>query len=110
MLACKALGDSCNTEDNSTDNKQVVPDNKHYNHTLIEKCVSLFRKTRSHCNVVDFDIKYIKDERMKDIMVKMHKPEVCMLLLSTCDFLKYSILKHSIVQIIYCLFVFLHKK
>ena len=42
-------------------------ENVHYNHTLIEKCVGLFRKRRSHHNVMDFDMKYLKEEKMKTV-------------------------------------------
>ena len=46
-----------------------------YNHTLIEKCVSLFCKMIPHCNAVDFDRKYCKTEVMKNILSKMIKLE-----------------------------------
>ena len=46
-----------------------------YNHTLIEKCVNLFCKRRSHCNAVDFDTKHCTTEIMKNILSKMVKLE-----------------------------------
>ena len=54
MLAYKALEDSYNIDDKSTEKKQITADTKHYNHTLIKKCVDLFRRRRTHRNVMDF--------------------------------------------------------
>ena len=75
MLAYKALEDSYDDKE-STHDKKIKAENTRYNHTLIEKCVSLFKRRRSHRNAMDFDIKYINDERMKSIMQKMCRPEI----------------------------------
>ena len=75
MLAYKALEDNYYEKETSTE-IDVKVDSTCYNHTLIEKYVSLFKKRRAHCSVVDFDMKYLKDRRMKNIMLKMYKPEI----------------------------------
>ena len=75
MLAYKALEDSYYEKENTTE-IDVKVDTTRYNHTLIEKCVNLFKRRRVHRNVVDFDKKYLENERMKHIMLKMHKPEI----------------------------------
>ena len=56
--------------------QQVLPSNAKYNHTLIEKCVSLFKRRRTHRNVIDFDSKYLSDANLKNLISKMCKPEV----------------------------------
>ena len=76
MLAYKALEDCYNIEEDVKDKKKVIPSNAKYNHTLIEKCVSLFRRRRSHRNVMDFDAQYLSEERMKNLITKMCKPEI----------------------------------
>ena len=73
MLGYKVLED-CNDDKNSTGESKVKAGNTHCNHTIIEKCISLFKKRRFHCNAMDFDI---KDEKMKGLtMQKMFKPEI----------------------------------
>ena len=64
MLAYKALEDTYNNEEDGTETKDSKATSR-YNHTLIEKCVILFHKRRSHCNAVDFDAKHYKTEVMK---------------------------------------------
>lgn len=75
MLAYKALEDSYTTSNQNKKEEKKIKDSARYNHTLIEKCISLFRKRRSHRNNLDFDNKYLKDERVKSIIQKMCKPE-----------------------------------
>ena len=70
----KALEDTYNNEEDGTETKDTKTTSR-YNHTLIEKCVSLFCKRRSHCNPIDFDTKYCKTEVMKNILSKMIKLE-----------------------------------
>ena len=78
MLAYKALEDSYCEDYKQKGTKRALADQTRYNHTLIEKCVTLFCRKRTHCNVLDFDMKYLQDEKMKQIMVKMCKPEIKM--------------------------------
>ena len=40
-------------------------------HSLIEQCVKLYRKRRTHRNVSDFDGKYLKDSFMKKLLEEM---------------------------------------
>ena len=54
---------SQDTIDNKTKKKGIV-----LSHSLIEKCVSLFQRRRSHRNAVDFDKKYLKNELLKKII------------------------------------------
>lgn len=48
-------------------------------HSLIEKCVGLYRKQRGHCNAIDFDGKYLKggssEKNVIDGMVMFPKME-----------------------------------
>lgn len=47
-------------------------------HSLIEKCVALFRKQRTHWSAIDFYSNYLKDEVLKNVvdgMVKFPKSE-----------------------------------
>ena len=74
MIAYKALEDTYKEEEDDTEKKDTKATSR-YNHTLIEKCVSLFCKRRSHCNPIDFDTKYCKTEVMKNILSKMIKLE-----------------------------------
>ena len=76
MLAYKALEDCYNIDKDEEDSKPVLPSNAKYNHTLIEKCVSLFKRRRTHCNVIDFDSKYLSDANLKNLISKVCKPEV----------------------------------
>ena len=76
MLAYKALEDCYNIDKKEEDSKPVLPSNAKYNHTLIEKCVSLFKRRRTHRNVIDFDSKYLSDANLKNLISKMCKPEV----------------------------------
>ena len=46
-----------------------------YNHTLIEKCVGLFCKRRSHHSAVDFDLKHCQDAAAMNIVSMMCKVE-----------------------------------
>ena len=71
MLAYKALEDVYDTKVEEKEEKKHLKTNARYNHTLIERCVSLFRKRRSHRSALDFDTKYLKDETMKNLIVKM---------------------------------------
>ena len=77
MLAYKALEDTYSNDEKIPEKKEIK-DSARYNHTLIEKCVSLFRKRRTHRNALEFDKKYLKKEAMKNLMVKMCKPEIKM--------------------------------
>ena len=54
---------SQDTIDNKTQKKCIV-----LSHSLIEKCVSLFRRRRSHRNAIDFDKKYLKNKLLKNII------------------------------------------
>ena len=47
------------------DNQTTVKQEIKVTHTLIEKCVGLFRKRRMHRNAIDFDGQYLKDEVLK---------------------------------------------
>ena len=69
MLAYKALEDTYN-KDMKIEDKNEYKESVKYNHTLIEKCVSLFRKRRSHRSARDFDEKYLKNEGMKILIQK----------------------------------------
>lgn len=40
-------------------------------HTLIENCVGLFRKRRSHRNAMDFDGDYLKSSVLKNVVAEM---------------------------------------
>ena len=75
MLAYKALEHTYQSGSNIECKKELKESVK-YNHSLIEKCVNLFRKRRSHRNARDFDKKILKDEVMKGFIVKMCKPEI----------------------------------
>ena len=76
MLAYKALEDCYNIDKDEEDSKPVLPSNAKYNHTLIKKCVSLFKRRRTHCNVIDFYSKYLSGANLKNLISKMCKPEV----------------------------------
>ena len=53
------------TEKQNEDNKANIVK---VTHSLIEKCVSLFRRRRTHRNVIDFDGKYLKDTLLKNLV------------------------------------------
>ena len=76
MLAYKALEDSYNMNKKEEEDSKMKLNSKHYNHTLIERCVSSFRKRRCHCNIMNFDRKYLNGMMMKGIILKMCKPEI----------------------------------
>ena len=76
MLAYKALEDTYNDDFTPKNLDSSKSQKSHYNHTLIEKCVSLFRKRRLHRNIIDFDLQYVKDETMKHLLSKICKPEI----------------------------------
>ena len=52
------------TEKQNEDNKANIK----VTHSLIEKCVSLFRRRRTHRNVIDFEGKYLKDTLLKNLV------------------------------------------
>ena len=73
MLAYKSLKshyDMNGAAISSTDNKDDKFDIR-LSHSLIEQCVKLFQKRRTHRNVSDFDMKYIKNEAIKNVVTKM---------------------------------------
>ena len=75
MLAYKALEEMHKTKQQNAKEEDCKGAVK-YNHTLIERCVSLFRKRRTHRTVLAFDQKYLKNEVFKSLIVKMCNPEV----------------------------------
>ena len=56
------------TQTKQADTKLAVKQELKVTYTLIEKCVDLFRKRRSHRNAIDFDGKYLKDEVLKNVV------------------------------------------
>ena len=81
-LATATINQSQPTQDNTAaanqpqqDNKtaKVKEESKPITHTLIEEYVKLYRRRRSHCNVMDFDGRYIKNAFMKGALEEMSK-------------------------------------
>ena len=80
-LAAKTTNQNQSAEQNNTTTEAEKPKDettkKEHNevtkmtHSLIEKCVGLYRRRRLHRNVRDFDGEYIKTAFMKDILTKM---------------------------------------
>ena len=64
--------ESIHTELTHVDTPDIIKQDKKMqvsiSHSLIEKCVSLFKKRRTHRNAIDFDSKYMKDELLKKII------------------------------------------
>ena len=60
-----------NSTTNTTNSTIIKQEQKQITYSLIERCVGLFRKRRSHCNAQDFDTKYIKDEFEKNVLEGM---------------------------------------
>ena len=76
MTSMTAESDQSQATQDKDHNKDTHKDNinqekKHITHSLIEQCVSLYRKRHSHQNVKDFDTKYIKDEFMENVLQGM---------------------------------------
>ena len=61
------------SDNNSTPNEatSVKQEKRNITHSLIERCVRLYRKRRSHRNVRDFDIKYLNDKFIKNVLEGM---------------------------------------
>ena len=62
---------SSNTQHLCTENKvqqSTVEQEITVTHTLIERCVGLFRNQQTHWSAIDFDGKYLKDEVLKNFV------------------------------------------
>ncbi len=63
MLAYKAVEEQMEDADMDEESKDVK-----MSHTLMEKCVNMFRKRKTHRNVVDFESAFIRS-----VLVKMEE-------------------------------------